>query len=430
MLAAIANLTMHQSLFEKVVPHEQSFDEGYAGIFHFRVWQYGQWIDVVIDDYLPTRNGRLILMQSDEKNEFWSALLEKAYAKIHGSYEALRGGNTSEALVDFSGGCSENYDLKEETEDLLDIMIKACQKQGAMMSCSIEPDPRVLEAKLDNGLIRGHAYSITKVIKVQIDTGRKSGLFPLVRIRNPWGNEAEWNGAWSDGSDEWLFVPEEEKINHGIVCEHDGEFFMSLKDFFQNFDSMEICNISPSQSWQSEDETFGWHENHFEGWWIAGESAGGCRNFTDTFASNPQFIITLEDSDDDDDVYCTCIISLMQKGSRKKKALGQTDGCLSIGKKRHLVQKITFEIFIFPPGFILYRFEHPEEFKLPLDMDYFRYHSSCARSKSFINLREVVGRFKLEPGSYIVIPSTFEPDQEGDFLLRVFSEKASTGEAL
>merc|ERR1711862_358812 len=59
-----------------------------------------------------------------------------------------------------------------------------------MMSCSIEPDPRVLEAKLDNGLIRGHAYSITKVIKVQIDTGRKSGLFPLVRIRNPWGNEA------------------------------------------------------------------------------------------------------------------------------------------------------------------------------------------------------------------------------------------------
>ena len=350
MLAAIANLTMHQSLFEKVVPHEQSFDEGYAGIFHFRVWQYGQWIDVVIDDYLPTRNGRLILMQSDEKNEFWSALLEKAYAKIHGSYEALRGGNTSEALVDFSGGCSENYDLKEETEDLLDIMIKACQKQGAMMSCSIEPDPRVLEAKLDNGLIRGHAYSITKVIKVQIDTGRKSGLFPLVRIRNPWGNEAEWNGAWSDGSDEWLFVPEEEKLNHGIVCEHDGEFFMSIKDFFQYFDSMEICNISPSQSWQSEDETFGWHENHFEGWWIAGESAGGCRNFTDTFASNPQFIITLEDSDDDDDVYCTCIISLMQKGSRKKKALGQTDGCLSIGKKRHLVQKITFEFF-FPSRF-------------------------------------------------------------------------------
>ena len=118
---------------------------------------------MVVDDYLPTRNGKLILMQSDDENEFWSALLEKAYAKIHGSYEALRGGNTSEALVDFSGGCSENYNLNEIPPDLFDIMIKACEKQKSMMSCSIEADPNVLEARLENGLIRGHAYSITKV---------------------------------------------------------------------------------------------------------------------------------------------------------------------------------------------------------------------------------------------------------------------------
>ena len=51
----------------------------------------------------------------------------------------------------------------------------------------IEPDPNITEAKTEVGLIRGHAYSITKVLKAQIDTGRKTGLFPLIRIRNPWG---------------------------------------------------------------------------------------------------------------------------------------------------------------------------------------------------------------------------------------------------
>ena len=62
---------------------------------------------------------------------------------------------------------------------------------------------------------------MTKVVKAQVDTGSKRGLFPLVRIRNPWGDDTEWKGSWSDGSTEWNYIPDDEKERLGRTAKRD-----------------------------------------------------------------------------------------------------------------------------------------------------------------------------------------------------------------
>lgn len=401
LLAAVANLTLNDRLFSQVVPNDQGFKDKYCGIFHFRFWQYGRWVDVVIDDRLPTVAGKLVYMHSSQSNEFWSALLEKAFAKLHGSYEALKGGGTSEAMEDFTGGVAEMFELKEAPPNLFQIMLKSYERQS-LMACAIEADPTTLEAQTVDGLVKGHAYSITCIKYVEIATPSKKGKIPLIRLRNPWGNETEWKGAWSDTSPEWTFIPTDEKQKIGLTFEKDGEFWMSFQDWVQKFDRLEVCLINPDTLPKEDNCNKRWEMSVFEGEWTRGVTAGGCRNYLDTFHNNPQYRITLEDIDDEDEENkCTVIVALMQKNRRALRKIGQE--CLTI-------------------GFVIYHLENPDSLPKPLNSEFFRTHQSTARCPSFVNLREVTCRFKLPPGVYCIVPSTFEPNQQGEFLLRVFSE--------
>uniref|UniRef100_A0A8C9R6S2 Calpain-2 catalytic subunit-like n=1 Tax=Scleropages formosus TaxID=113540 RepID=A0A8C9R6S2_SCLFO len=401
LMAAIASLTLDQEILARVVPPGQSFQENYAGIFHFQFWQFGDWIDVVIDDKLPTRNGKLVFVHSSQGSEFWSALLEKAYAKLNGCYEALSGGSATEGFEDFTGGISEKYELKNAPSYLFKVIQRALQL-GSLLACAIEArSSNEREAITPLKLVKGHAYSLTAAEEVHY----QGKTVELVRLRNPWGN-VEWTGPWSDSSGEWNRILPEEKAKLVNVAE-DGEFWMAFSDFLQSFATLEICNLTPDTL--TSDKLSYWNHYQFSGQWKVGSTAGGCLNFPATFCSNPQYAIKLEDVDDDPfdgEDRCTLLVGLMQKDGRKQKKLGIE------------LNYIGFTIFkVSGSG------GRGGRTDVHLGQEVLLRNSPVARNGSFINAREACTRFHLPPGEYIIIPSTFDANMQGSFLLRVFTEK-------
>jgi len=86
-----------------------------------------------------------------------------------------------------------------------------------------------------------------------------------------------------------------------------------------------------------------------------------------------------------------------------------------------------YEIFSVK-SLLFWQLDYPERLPKPLDINFFKYNASVGRSPAFINLREVTCRFKLPPGVYCIVPSTFDPNEEGEFLLRIFSENKNNME--
>ncbi|XP_045614079.1 calpain-5 isoform X2 [Procambarus clarkii] len=406
-VAACATLAGVKELWNRVLPDykDQEYGELHPGIFHFRFWRFGEWLDVVIDDLLPTIEGQLIFTHSREKGEFWCALLEKAYAKLHGSYEALEGGNLSDALVDLTSGVSAHLDLTvggytddfEKRKQLFKMMTKE-MSEHALMCCAISAHSHEeIEMRTNVGLVKGHAYGITACRKINIgDTGlfsifKGAQKMRMVRLKNPWG-EKEWNGAFSDGSPEWSKVSASEREKLGLTFEDDGEFWMTFEDFVEHFTDLSICFLINTKL-LSFSKT--WHESVFYDAWTIGvrghntDRAGGCPNNKDTFLRNPQYRFDIKDEVDD------VIFHLMQKDTRDRKQEG--------------MQNLVI-------GFHVMKVEENRRYRVH------RSHASVATS-DYIRTRAIFLREQLKQGRYVVIPTTFKPDETGEYIFRMFTSK-------
>ncbi|XP_040917390.1 calpain-1 catalytic subunit-like [Toxotes jaculatrix] len=397
-LASIGALTFQNSILEQVVPTEQKFDEDYCGLFHFRFWRFGRWVDVVIDDKLPTINGRLIFVHSKDPTEFWPALLEKAYAKVCGSYSDMNAGTPAEALVDFTGGVHICIELSDPPPNLWELMCRAGQSRS-LMGCGTPQGKTSANTVLPNGLVQGHAYTVTGVKQVMT----QGGIVNLVRLWNPWG-KGEWAGDWSDNSPLWRAVSPADR-EMCLSVGDDGEFWMTLKDFCRFYTDLDICCLCPD--FLDGSSSCHWKTSFYEGRWVAGTTAGGCMNNHGSFWTNPQYRITI------DELLSECsekqgeknmLVSLMQKPDKRNRRLVQN---LHIG----------FSVFEVTEEFKAERGKFPASF--------FSRNRPVAQTKTYVNAREVMEFLMLKPGEYLIVPSTFNPNETASFILTILS-KAET----
>ncbi|KAJ6250206.1 calpain [Anaeramoeba flamelloides] len=340
------------------------------GFFIVRFFSNDQWHKIIVDDYLPCgRNGRPIFARSKNNDELWVQIIEKAYAKLFGSYEAIEGGFVHLCLVNLTGGMGEMFQMNKE-ENLQQVndgrlwqKLLQYQRAGYLLGAGSHSgsDTNVSE----KGIVMGHAYGI---LDVQYVDGHK-----LIKLSNPWG-DTEWKGDWSDKSFLWT-KRMKQKLNW--VDEDDGCFWMSYEDFTKNYKNLYVCKIFDENKWHTKTIKDKWE----------GESAGGCVNFEETTHKNPQYSLKI---DKPTHVY----ITLTQEDSR---ALNRENYNIGI----YLVKKEGKKMKNLYVG------------------------EKIATSGNYTSYRSVSCEIDLDPYDYpyTIFVSTFRPGEEAKFWLTVRSDE-------
>ncbi|XP_064341420.1 calpain-10 isoform X5 [Camelus dromedarius] len=374
----------------------------YRGSFTCRVWQFGHWVEVTIDDRLPCLAGRLCFSRCQREDVFWLPLLEKVYAKVHGSYEHLWAGQVADALVDLTGGLAERWNLKDlaRTSGHQDRPVatecRTCRqllglKDRCLLSCS------VLSPRTGSGALGSfHAFIVSDLRELR---GRAGQSILLLRIQNPWGRRC-WQGPWREGGEGWSQVDAADR-SELLSQLQEGEFWVEEEEFLREFDEVTIgypvTEAGHLQSLYSGKALC--HTQALPGAWVKGQSAGGCRN-NSGFPSNPKFWLRVSEPSE---VYVALLQRRGADGVARVRA--PVGGPTSFPGKDY--QAVGLHVWKVEKR----RVSLPRALSAP----------PVAGTVCHAYDREVHLRCELAPGYYLAVPSTFLKDVPGRFLLRVFS---------
>ena len=225
-LSAIAKY--YPSLLTKVIV---SKDYNPQGMYQVQLYVDGAFQTITIDDYFPCIRGTNVYYFTRPSNfQIWPVLIEKAWAKVNGGYlniVNLWPGDLFKALTGFS--CDELVHPNVTKEQLFDELSK---NKG--LAFTLSKDGKEIE---DKGLYTFQTYIVETTEKVEVDNKCEY----LIKIRDA-EDESNWSGNYSPKSPLWTEALKS-KIDKNKLELSDGEFWMSLDDFYQLFLRTDVCHM-------------------------------------------------------------------------------------------------------------------------------------------------------------------------------------------
>eukprot|EP00903_Cladosiphon_okamuranus_P016865 g15549.t2 len=443
LLGALGVLVAHPGVLIENLFASEPDDFVRYGVYTCRFYKNGEWQEVVTDTRIPCAhhsksNGDGILLGQKVSggptpmyghglnlNEQWVCMLEKAYAKLHGTYESINGGSVGEALVDLTGGCCEKISFKSDKVKLMiedgslwETLRRHISPDYVIACVQVDPN-RGTCLDNDTGILVNHAYGLA-------DMKECSG-FRLVRMRNPWSH-GEWKGDWSNASTLWEDYPE---VYNEVSSDpntpwqrdsNDGTCWMVFSDFVRLFTKVYLCRVFPDEEYR---------QYCIHGEW-SGKTAGGSakptrRGSISSLQKDSQDRMkdslrreSVVDIQDDGDPYwfnnpqyrlsadepLEVYISLMQQDRRSANHLRENYRIAFevVQTKRHTTHKRIWE-------------QKQNDIKADSHDN-----STFASNRGE---REVTrAGVKLDPRyAYNIVPHPMEQKREGKFTLRIFSRK-------
>ena len=210
------------------------------GIYTVRISWSGKWFFVIIDDWIPMMEARAQVLYGGsgggDSNLIAVSLLEKAYAKFYGSYEAIDGGIPSVALSDLTGGYVDHMILDGSQSQVWRAVLTGSMWDG--MRQALE-EGQIVTAYLDEGAYPpgvhppfGLEPGVVYVVVDALVVGRER----LLKLWSPQGR-GEWLGDWAR-------VVSDITGTAGEVH----EFCMAFRDFAACFSVVDITAVGELHS--------------------------------------------------------------------------------------------------------------------------------------------------------------------------------------